>query len=145
LPGGGLTFFAELCDLFERIAENVSTPPPEAVASSDARYSLIAATVMTPPGKPGASLLFSQLLKVGENERLRFRWLEGTWRGTGEGVQPFFERYRFEKDSTLAIDGFENEKLEKVTDTTRYELKMGNLEAAMKAFGGSRAKSTINQ
>jgi hypothetical protein len=24
----------------------------------------------------------------------RFRWIEGTWRGTGEGVDAFFERYR---------------------------------------------------
>jgi hypothetical protein len=59
----------------------------------------------------------------------KLRWIEGTWRGTGGGVEPFFERYRFENATTLAVDGFENEKLEKVTDTTRYELKDGE-------FGG---------
>jgi hypothetical protein len=64
----------------------------------------------------------------------KLRWLEGTWRGTGEGVQPFFERYRFENDSTLAIDGFENEKLEKVTDTTRYELKDGEFGGGNEGF-----------
>jgi hypothetical protein len=64
----------------------------------------------------------------------KLRWLEGTWRGTGEGVEPFFERYRFENDSTLAVDGFENEKLEKITGTTRFELKDGE-------FGGGNEGS----
>lgn len=59
----------------------------------------------------------------------KLRWIEGTWRGTGGGVEPFFERYRFENPTTLAVDGFDNEKLERVTDTTRYELKDGE-------FGG---------
>jgi len=52
----------------------------------------------------------------------KLRWIEGTWRGTG-GEKPFFERYRFENATTLAVDSFENEKLEKVTDTTLFELK----------------------
>lgn len=47
----------------------------------------------------------------------KLRWIEGTWRGTGGGVEPFFERYRFENATTLAVDGFDNEKLQKVTDT----------------------------
>ena len=64
----------------------------------------------------------------------KLRWLEGTWRGTGEGVQPFFERYRFENDSTLAIDSFENEKLEKITDTTQYELKDGEFGGGNEGF-----------
>jgi hypothetical protein len=59
----------------------------------------------------------------------KLRWIEGTWRGTGEGTQPFFERYRFEDETTLAVETFENEKLEKITDTTRFELQDG-------AFGG---------
>lgn len=58
----------------------------------------------------------------------KLRWIEGTWRGTG-GDKPFFERYRFENAKTLAVDSFENEKLEKVTDTTLFELKDGE-------FGG---------
>ena len=58
----------------------------------------------------------------------KLRWIEGTWRGTG-GEKPFFERYRFQNATTLAVDSFENEKLEKVTDTTLFELKDGE-------FGG---------
>jgi hypothetical protein len=56
----------------------------------------------------------------------KLRWIEGSWRGTGAGQPPFFERYRFENDTTLAVDGLEGEK---VTDTTRFELKDGE-------FGG---------
>ena len=56
----------------------------------------------------------------------KLRWIEGSWRGTGDGQAPFFERYRFENDTTLAVDGLEGDK---VTDTTRFELKDGE-------FGG---------
>ena len=56
----------------------------------------------------------------------KLRWIEGSWRGTGIDQAPFFERYRFENDTTLAVDTIEGEK---VTDTTRFELKDGE-------FGG---------
>lgn len=59
----------------------------------------------------------------------KLRWIEGTWRGTGGGVAPFVERYKFENDTTLAVEGFEGEKLDKATDVTRFELKNG-------VFGG---------
>jgi hypothetical protein len=56
----------------------------------------------------------------------KLRWIEGSWRGTGVDQAPFFERYRFENETTLAVDTLEGEK---VTDTTRFELKDGE-------FGG---------
>jgi hypothetical protein len=59
----------------------------------------------------------------------KLRWIEGTWRGTGDAGKHFFERYRFEGDATLLVDSFEDETLAKVTDTTRFELKDGE-------FGG---------
>jgi hypothetical protein len=59
----------------------------------------------------------------------KLRWIEGTWRGTGDTNKPFFERYRFESDSVLTVDGFEDETLKTVNDTTRFELKDGE-------FGG---------
>lgn len=66
----------------------------------------------------------------------KLRWIEGTWRGTGVNQAPFYERYRFENDSTLAVETFENEKFDKVTDTSRFELKDGQ-------FGeGSRSAAT---
>lgn len=72
---------------------------------------------------------FAQTKKFTAADLQKLRWIEGTWRGTGDIEKPFFERYRFESDSVLAIDGFEDETLAKVTDTTRYELKDGE-------FGG---------
>ena len=74
----------------------------------------------------------------------KLRWIEGTWRGTG-GEKPFFERYRFENATTLAVDSFENEKLEKVTDTTLFELKTVSSVAAVKARIGSSRPSTTTQ
>jgi hypothetical protein len=53
------------------------------------------------------------------------RWIEGTWRGSGVDQAPFFERYRFENESTLAVDSFSDEKLDKIEDTRRFELKDG--------------------
>ena len=55
----------------------------------------------------------------------RLKWLEGTWRGSGVDQAPFFERYRFENESILAVDTFPDEKLDKVEDTARFELKDG--------------------
>ena len=59
----------------------------------------------------------------------KLRWIEGTWRGTGGGVAPFVERYKFESDSVLAVESLEGEKFDKVTDVTRFELTDGQ-------FGG---------
>jgi len=56
----------------------------------------------------------------------KLRWIEGSWRGSGVDQAPFFERYRFETATTLAVDTIEGEK---VTDTTRFVLKNGE-------FGG---------
>jgi hypothetical protein len=83
---------------------------------------------------PSAQSTPQSVKKFTTEDLKKLRWLEGTWRGTGEGVEPFFERYRFENDSTLAIDGFDNEKLEKVTDTTRYELKDGEFGGGNEGF-----------
>lgn len=64
-----------------------------------------------------------------EADLRKLRWIEGTWRGTGDGVPPFFERYKFENDRTLAVETLEGATLEMVTDVTRFELKDGK-------FGG---------
>ena len=54
----------------------------------------------------------------------KLRWIEGTWRGTGFET-PFYERYHFENDNTLIVEGLADESVSKVTDTTRFELKDG--------------------
>ena len=84
----------------------------------------------------------------------KLRWIEGSWRGTGVNQPPFFERYRFENDTTLAVDHFEDETLAKVTKTSRYELKNGEfrggsgyvataLDDNSISFGPSTAKNSF--
>ena len=65
----------------------------------------------------------------------KLKWIEGTWRGTGEVQPPFFERYKFENDSTLVMEELADESLGKVNSTTRYELTDGR-------FGTERAVAT---
>ena len=55
----------------------------------------------------------------------KLKWIEGTWRGTGETQPPFFERYRLDGDSALVVESFEDESLAKVSDTSRFELREG--------------------
>jgi hypothetical protein len=92
------------------------TSKPTASSANTQATALPQATPVTP-------------VKLTAEDLKKLRWIEGTWRGTGVNQPAFFERYRWENDTTLAVDGFENEKLEKVTDTTRFELKDGE-------FGG---------
>jgi len=63
--------------------------------------------------------------KLSAADLAKLRWIEGSWRGSGVDQAPFFERYRFENDTTLAVDSFPDEKLDKVEDTGRFELKDG--------------------
>jgi hypothetical protein len=59
-------------------------------------------------------------------ELAKLRWIEGTWRGTGGDVPPFFERYKFENDTTLLVETLADETLSKVSDQSRFELKDGH-------------------
>src|SRR5262245_36603833 len=77
----------------------------------------------------GRSQNSSPSAKLTPADLQKLRWIEGSWRGTGVNQKPFFERYRFESDSVLAVDGFADEQMTKVTETTRFELKDGE-------FGG---------
>lgn len=54
------------------------------------------------------------------------RWLEGTWRGTGGGVDPFFERYRMLDDTTLLRQTYSDSTLGTVSDSARVVLR-GNI------------------
>ena len=75
----------------------------------------------------GCNSDLAQTKKFTAADLQKLRWIEGTWRGTGDVDKPFFERYRFEGDSVLVVDSFEDETLAKVTEITRFELKDGEL------------------
>ena len=59
-------------------------------------------------------------------ELSKLRWIEGTWRGTGGQVTPFYERYKFENDTTLLVETLADESASKVTDESRFALKDGH-------------------
>jgi len=87
---------------------------------------------------PEAQTNRSEAKKFSTADIGKLRWIEGTWRGSGVDQAPFFERYRFENESTLVVDTFPDEKLTKVVDTSRFELKDGR-------FGnGSYVASSID-
>ena len=69
----------------------------------------------------------------------KLRWIVGTWRGTGGGVPPFFERYQFENEYSLVVETFTDQTLRKVDDIRRFVLmdgQFGNSE------GGSGSVAT---
>lgn len=51
------------------------------------------------------------------------RWIEGTWRGTGGGVEPFVERYRLVDDSTLLRETFTDSSLSSIGDSALIVLR----------------------
>lgn len=57
---------------------------------------------------------------------VKLRWIEGSWRGTGDQQAPFYERYKFENDSTLLVETLADETTSKVTEVDRFELKDGH-------------------
>ena len=68
--------------------------------------------------------------RISAAELAKLRWIEGTWRGTGDVEKPFYERYYFEDESTLVVEGLSDETTRSVTDTTRFKLSdeaFGNL------------------
>lgn len=60
----------------------------------------------------------------------KLRWIEGSWKGTGDIDKPFYERYRFESDSVLVVEGYDDETFSKPTNTSRFELKDGQFGSA---------------
>ncbi|MDX6611457.1 MAG: hypothetical protein QOD75_643 [Blastocatellia bacterium] len=63
--------------------------------------------------------------RITADDLKKLKWIEGTWRGTGDGQAPFFERYHFENPTTLVVEGLADEKVDKVKETSRFELKDG--------------------
>ncbi len=68
------------------------------------------------------------------------RWLEGSWRGTGDIDKPFYERYKFESDTVLVVESFDDDKFDKTSDVSRFELKDG--EFGTSAPNGSRSAAS---
>lgn len=82
--------------------------------------------------------------KFSKADLAKLKWIEGTWRGSGVDQPPFFERYRFEDENTLAVDAFPDEKLDKVNDTTRFVLKDGEFSNDGGSDGARWSASVID-
>jgi hypothetical protein len=95
-----------------------------------ASVALFLLVVMACHRSPDAQTNQAEAKKFSTADIAKLRWIEGYWRGSGVDQAPFFERYRFENESTLAVDSFPDEKLDKVEKTSRYELKDGQFANA---------------
>jgi hypothetical protein len=66
-------------------------------------------------------------------------WITGTWRGSGVGQAPFYERYRFADDSTLVVESFADSTLRTVSEVTRFALRDSALTSIPGAIGDAPA------
>ena len=70
----------------------------------------------------------------------KLKWVEGTWRASGEDMEPSYERYKFDDDKAIMIESFEDEKMDKPSESTRFELKDGEFTAT-----GGKSRWTANE
>jgi len=57
----------------------------------------------------------------------KLQWLEGAWRGSGDGVEPFFERYHFTNDHTIEVEFFSDAALKNLTKKESVTLVDGEI------------------
>jgi len=70
---------------------------------------------------------------VSQEQFRQFRWILGRWHGNGGGllaqVPDFFEEYTALNDSTFIMRTFSDSTFTVATDSTRFELRNGRLQA----------------
>lgn len=57
----------------------------------------------------------------------KIQWLEGAWRGSGDGVEPFFEKYHFTSETTIEIEFFSDAGLKNLTKKENITLVDGKI------------------
>ena len=63
----------------------------------------------------------------GTTDFAKLHWLEGTWRGSTPGREPFYERYHFVNDSTAEITYYSDSTLTHQTGEGRVYLTVGRI------------------
>lgn len=81
---------------------------------------------VSPPAPASSPTPWPTPIDIKPTDLAKLHWIEGSWRGTGGDVAPFFERYKFEDASTLVVETLEDETLSKISDVSRFELKAGH-------------------
>ena len=61
------------------------------------------------------------------NAMSQLRWLDGSWRGSGNDQAPFYERYRVADDSTMVVEGYPDSTFAAANDTSQLQLRGGTL------------------
>jgi len=91
--------------------------------------SLLLAARQTPARPPAAAVQDAArpAAAVRAEDFARFRWIEGTWRGTGGAIDAFFEHYSLLDDSTLVRRTFSDSTLAAISDSTRIGLRGGRV------------------
>jgi len=100
-------------------------PATDSASSAPRGATADSARVAPPPADPGPIDPPPVAARLAASDLRALRWIEGAWRGTGDGQAPFYERYRFVDDSTLDVESFADSTLAKATDVTRYALRGG--------------------
>jgi hypothetical protein len=98
---------------------NSNTQSPQAAATPQTAAS---------PGAP-APVQVKPATPFSSTDVAKLKWVEGTWRASGEDMEPSYERYRFDDDKAIMIESFEDEKMDKPSESTRFELKDGEFTA----------------
>ena len=97
---------------------------------SDTRLAADALSYVSAPRRVAVVACTERPTVLGAADLRALRWIVGTWRGSGDGQSPFYERYRFVDDSTLLMEGFRDSTLAQVTESSRYELRGGRFANA---------------
>ena len=103
------------------------------VAAGCARNPSASSTQNAEPKKP-------ILKNITAADIAKLKWIEGSWRGTGDIDKPFYERYKLENDTTLLVESFDDDKFSKASDVSRFELKDG--EFGNDGANGSRSAAS---
>lgn len=86
------------------------------------------------------------LADVSREQFAQLRWIEGTWRGTGDGQAPFYERYDVVDDTTILMQSFSDSTLRTTTDESRIVLTGGRVlqreEGSDRVSGAARIDAT---
>jgi hypothetical protein len=105
--------------------EGCDPGPLQLRGDRDPRLGAEALAYLTSPHRVAAAACAERPATLRTSDLRALQWIVGTWRGSGDGQSPFYERYRFVDDSTLLMEGFKDSTLAQITETTRYELRGG--------------------
>ncbi len=72
-------------------------------------------------------------MPVSTTEFAQLRWLEGSWRGSGAGVDAFFEGYRWVDDSTIRKVDYTDSTLASISNSRDIALRAGAVRSGTDA------------